>query len=149
MKKKIINSILCIAMCTMIMCTTVMGAMVSRSKNVRNVSNYTNTYNGSYGNYCAAGDSSYARISVQNTTTTSHLYRCSVLRYNFNSLTYDLSDDGSKILSNGETTSAKISRNKNSYVYNYVHYANSFASTSDTSSTMVDSYTFIAKQYYD
>lgn len=89
------------------------------------------------------------RISVQNTTTTSHLYRCSVSRYNFNSLTYDLSDDGSKILSNGETTSAKISRNKNSYVYNYVHYANSFASTSGTSSTMVDSYTFIAKQYYD
>lgn len=48
----------------------------------------------------------------------------------------------------GTTAYAEIARNKNSYVYDYEHSVKSYASITGTSSTLVDSYTYTAKQYY-
>ena len=63
--------------------------------------------------------------------------------------TYDLWDGDSKQMDNGESTSAKIARSKNSYVYNYKHNVKAYASPTGTSTTLVDNYTYTAKQYYE
>ena len=52
-------------------------------------------------------------------------------------------------MDNGESTSAKIARSKNSYVYDYEHNVKAYASPTGTSTTLVDNYTYTAKQYYE
>lgn len=147
-KSDAIKTVICIFVFTLIFGTTVMAGTVTRSAKVRGT-NYTDSYTGSYGNYVASGDNSQVRTSVQSTASSNAYFACYVKRYNYSSGKYDLSRDTSKALANGATNVAVMARSKDSYVYDYVHHAAAYASPTGTSSTMVDSYTFTAKQYYD
>ena len=64
-RTNLIKKVACCAMILVMTGSTVMAGTVSRSQKVRNVTTYTNSYSGTAGNYCAAGDSSKARTSIQ------------------------------------------------------------------------------------
>lgn len=70
-KTNMLKSVVCGLMIMLITGTTVFAGTVTRDRKVRNVTTYTDEYSGAVGNYCAAGDSTIARTSIQNTSQSS------------------------------------------------------------------------------
>lgn len=147
-KTHLLKTLLCTAMIIMVTGTTVMAGTVTRSQKVRGVTTYTNSYAGTFGNYCAASSGTDAVTSLQNNSGSERWYQCGVRRYNYNSCTYDKNDFCTGKLANGRVWCVEIARSKSSYVYNYEHIAKACASTSYSSATLIDNYKFTAKQYY-
>lgn len=135
-------------MITMIMAGSVFAGTVSREKEVRFVTSYTDVYSGAVGNYVAAGDTLKARTSVQNTTNSDKYYEYSVRRYNWNIGSYDSEYISAITLANGVSYYADIYRDMTSYMYDYIHMVKGYASDKYSMATKVDDYTFLAKQYY-
>ena len=145
----LVRTVVCAAVFSLMLGTMAFAGTVTRSAKVRGVTSYTNSYTGSYGYYCAASNGTNSTTTAVNNCGNTRYYNCSVSRYNYNTGTYDLWDGDSKQMDNGESTSAKIARSKNSYVYNYKHNVEAYASPTGTSTTLVDNYTYTAKQYYE
>lgn len=144
-----VRAVVCAAVFSLMLGTTAFAGTVTRSAKVRGVTSYTDTYTGAYGYYCAASNGSYSTTTALNNCGYIRYYNCSVSRYNYSTRRYDLWDDGSKPMDNGESTSATIVRSKNSYVYNYEHNVKAYDSPTGTPTTLVDKYTYTAKQYYE
>ena len=144
----LVRAVVCAVVFSLMIGTTAFAGTVTRSAKVRGVTSYTNSYTGTYGYYCAASTGSYSTTTTVNNCGSTRYFKCNVQRYNYNSTSYDKADPQFGTLENGATAYAKIARDKNSYVYNYEHYGKAYASTTGTESTLVDSYTYTAKQYY-
>ena len=148
-KSNFFKTVVCGMMITMIMASTVFAGTVSRSAKVRNVVTYTDVYSGAVGNYTAAGDPSYVRTTVQNTTNSIKYYGYYVYRYNWATQTYDRASIGGRPVANGDITYVAMNgRSMSSAIYDYLHVVQGYASTVYSSATMVDNYTFLAMQYY-
>lgn len=148
-KTNFLKAVVCGITIMMVMTSTVYAGTVSRSKYVRNVNTYTDSYIGGVGNYCGAGGTNAVRLSVQNTTNGDKWYSCYLYRYNHSTQKYDDQKLSSKTVSNGGTMEIELSRNKTSKIYNYIHIAKGYGSSVYSSATLVDDYRLEAKQYYE
>lgn len=147
-KSNLLKTVVCAVMCSLMIGTTALAATKTTDIRVRGQKNYTEILDGAYGYFTATSNGTYARTTVINQSNATRLYNCSVNRYNYNKCKYDMPLDASMILENGEITEAKIERDKNSYVYDYFHYAVSYSSTTSSSYSRVDYFTVNALQYY-
>lgn len=129
------------------MTSTVFAATVNRTEEVRGKS-YTSSYSGSVGHYTAAGDSSSARTTVVNTSTSQRWFQCYIYRYNFSSKSYDSQDVYSGLISNGATKSVEIVRDKDSMIYDYEHIAMGYHTSVYINGAVADEFTYDALQYY-
>lgn len=147
-RTNLVKTILCGLIGTIAMGTAVFAGTVSREGYVRG-KNYTNSYSGTLGKYAAGGEADAAATSAQNTSGSSKWF--SVQVYEYNVVTY--SNEGKYVVSkkvlNGSSINAEIGRDKNSKAYNYIHVGQGYASDVYSSATMLDNYTYTAKQYYE
>ena len=110
-KTNLFKAVACAIMITLVMTSTVFAATVSRTEEVRG-SRYTSSYSGSVGHYTAAGDSSSARTTVVNTSTSQRWFQCYIYRYNYSDRAYDSQDIYSGLISNGASKSVEIVRDE-------------------------------------
>ena len=111
--------------------------------------NYTNSYSGTLGKYAAGGEADTAATSAQNTSGSSKWFSVQVYEYNIVTNRAERKDVVSKKVLNGSSINAEIDRDKNSKAYNYIHVGQGYASDVYSSATMLDNYTYTAKQYYE
>ena len=147
-KTNLIKAVVCGAMLTLVMGSTVMAGSVTRSLKVRNTTTYNDDYEGTYGHYYSSSTGSNARMVVVNVAGSSKLFSASVKRYNYNDLKYDDRDDHLGTINNGDVVILEIVRDKSKYVYDYIHHAESYMANTTSSGTRMDYYDFTAKQYY-
>lgn len=123
--------------------------MVSGDDKVRGKKNYSDRYNGRAGTYVSTGMEGTAKtsmVSASKTTTNCNIY---LMRYNYNTGTYDASRSLYNVdIEPGGTKEIRMVRNYQSAVYDYYHGVENYASKSHNSATLIDSYKFIAMQYY-
>ena len=134
-RTNLVKTILCGLIGTIAMGTAVFAGTVSREGYVRG-KNYTNSYSGTLGKYAAGGEADTAATSAQNTSNV-ETYR--------NNRKQVISD----CVINGSSINAQIYRNINSKMYRYIHVGQGYASNVYSSATMLDNYTYTAKQYYE
>lgn len=123
--------------------------MVSGDDKVRGKKNYSDRYNGRVGTYVSTGTENTVKtsmVSASKITTNCNIY---LMRYNYNTGTYDADRSLHKVdIEPGETKVIRMVRSYQSAVYDYYHGAENYASKSHNSATLIDSYKFIAMQYY-
>ena len=147
-KSNFFKSLACGLMMTMVVGTSVFAGTATETKRVRN-SNYNQPFKGALGNYAAAGDDVYAITSVQNTTTSTCYYSLTVCYYSYGMQKFVDTKNIAPVLHPGDVSSIKTSRQRTSYIKDYYHYAKGSVSSSFSTGTMLDNYTFIAEQYYE
>lgn len=147
-RTNLVKTILCGLIGTIAMGTAVFAGTVSREGYVRG-KNYTNSYSGTLGKYAAGGEADTAATSAQNTSGSSRWFSVQVYEYNVVTYSNEGKDVVSKKVSNGSSINAEIERDKNSKAYNYIHVGQGYASSEYSSATMLDNYTYTAKQYYE
>lgn len=147
-KTNLVKTILCGLIGTIAMGTAVFAGTVSREGYVRG-KNYTNSYSGTLGKYAAGGEADTAATSAQNTSGSSKWFSVQVYEYNIVTNRAERKDVVSKKVLNGSSINAEIDRDKNSKAYNYIHVGQGYASDVYSSATMLDNYTYTAKQYYE
>lgn len=147
-RTNLVKTILCGLIGTIAMGTAVFAGTVSREGYVRG-KNYTNSYSGTLGKYAAGGEADTAATSAQNLSGSSRWFSAQVYEYNVVTYSNEGKDVVSKKVSNGSSINAEIDRDKNSKAYNYIHVGQGHASSEYSSATMLDNYTYIAKQYYE
>ena len=126
-----------------------LGIGFNRESYVRGKNSYSNSYKGTLGNYAAGGEENLAATSAQNTSGSSRWFSAQVYEYNVVTYRNEGKDVVSKKVSNGSSINAEIDRDKNSKAYNYIHVGQGYASSEYSSATMLDNYTYTAKQYYE
>lgn len=123
--------------------------MVSGDDKVRGKKNYSDRYNVRAGTYVSTGTENTVKtsmVSASKITTNCNIY---LMRYNYNTGTYDADRSLYNVdIEPGETKVIRMVRNYQSAVYDYYHGAENYASKSHNSATLIDSYKFIAMQYY-
>lgn len=147
-RTNLVKTILCGLIGTIAMGTAVFAGTVSREGYVRG-KNYTNSYSGTLGKYAAGGEADTAATSAQNTSGSSKWFSVQVYEYNIVTNRAERKDVVSKKVLNGSSINAEIDRDKNSKAYNYIHVGQGYASDVYSSATMLDNYTYTAKQYYE
>ena len=147
-KTNLVKTILCGLIGTIAMGTAVFAGTVSREGYVRG-KNYTNSYSGTLGKYAAGGEADTAATSAQNTSGSSKWFSVQVYEYNIVTNRAERKDVVSKKVLNGSSINAEIDRDKNSKAYNHIHVGQGYASDVYSSATMLDNYTYTAKQYYE
>ena len=147
-RTNLVKTILCGLIGTIAMGTAVFAGTVSREGYVRG-KNYTNSYSGTLGKYAAGGEADTAATSAQNTSGSSRWFSVQVYEYNIVTNRAERKDVVSKKVLNGSSINAEIDRDKNSKAYNYIHVGQGYASDVYSSATMLDNYTYTAKQYYE
>ena len=148
-RTNLVKTILCGLIGTIAMGTAVFAGTVSRESYVRGKNSYTNSYKGTLGNYAAGGEADTAATSAQNTSGSSRWFSVQVYEYNVVTNRNEGRDVLSKEVSNGSSINVEIDRDKNSKAYNYIHVGQGYASNVYSSATMLDNYTYTAKQYYE
>lgn len=148
-RTNLVKTILCGLIGTIAMGTAVFAGTVSRESYVRGKNSYTNSYKGTLGNYAAGGEADTAATSAQNTSGSSRWFSVQVYEYNIVTNRDEGRDVLSKEVSNGSSINVEIDRDKNSKAYNYIHVGQGYASNVYSSATMLDNYTYTAKQYYE
>lgn len=148
-KTNLVKTILCGLIGTIAMGTAVFAGTVSRESYVRGKNNYSNSYKGTLGNYAAGGEADTAATSAQNLSGASRWFSAQVYEYNVVDDRNERKDVVSKKVLNGSSINAEIGRDKNSKAYNYIHVGQGYASDVYSSATMLDNYTYTAKQYYE
>ena len=148
-KTHLLKTLLCTAMIIMVTGTTVMAGTVTRSQKVRGITTYTNSYTGAVGYYCAAGDGSYARTSLINKSNSKYWFQCCVQCFNVEDQEIEHISIVDGAIVNGGVMSVRVSRNKNTYMRNYIHSTIGCTSSSYSAATAFDKYTFTGKQYYE
>lgn len=147
-RTNLVKTILCGLIGTIAMGTAVFAGTVSREGYVRG-KNYTNSYSGTLGKYAAGGEADTAATSAQNTSGSSKWFSVQVYEYNIVTNRDERKYVVSKKVLNGSSINAEIGRDKNSKAYNYIHVGQGYASNVYSSATMLDNYTYTAKQYYE
>lgn len=147
-RTNLVKTILCGLIGTIAMGTAVFAGTVSREGYVRG-KNYTNSYSGTLGKYAAGGEADTAATSAQNTSGSSKWFSVQVYEYNIVTNRDERKYVVSKKVLNGSSINAEIGRDKNSKAYNYIHVGQGYASDVYSSATMLDNYTYTAKQYYE
>lgn len=147
-KSNFFKSLACGLMMTMVVGTSVFAGTATETKRVRS-SNYNQPFKGALGNYAASGDDAYAITSVQNTTASTYYYSLTVCYYDYGMKKFAGTKNVAPVLRPGDVCSVKISRSRNTYIKDYYHYAKGCLSSSFSSATTLDNYTFIAEQYYE
>ena len=148
-KTNLVKTILCGLIGTIAMGTAVFAGTINRESYVRGKNNYSNSYKGTLGNYAAGGEADTAATSAQNTSGSSRWFSVQVYEYNVVTNRNEGRDVLSKEVSNGSSINVEIDRDKNSKAYNYIHVGQGYASNVYSSATMLDNYTYTAKQYYE
>ena len=148
-RTNLVKTILCGLIGTIAMGTAVFAGTINRESYVRGKNSYSNSYNGTLGNYAAGGEENLAATSSQNLSGSSRWFSAQVYEYNVVTYRNEGKDVVSKKVSNGSSINAEIDRNKNSKAYNYIHVGQGYASSEYSSATMLDNYTYTAKQYYE
>lgn len=148
-KTNLVKTILCGLIGTIAMGTAVFAGTINRESYVRGKNNYSNSYKGTLGNYAAGGEADTAATSAQNTSGSSRWFSVQVYEYNVVTNRDEGRDVLSKEVSNGSSINVEIDRDKNSKAYNYIHVGQGYASNVYSSATMLDNYTYTAKQYYE
>lgn len=147
-RTNLVKTILCGLIGTIAMGTAVFAGTINRESYVRG-KNYTNSYSGTLGKYAAGGEADTAATSAQNTSGSSKWFSVQVYEYNIVTNRAERKDVVSKKVLNGSSINAEIDRDKNSKAYNYIHVGQGYASDVYSSATMLDNYTYTAKQYYE
>ena len=148
-RTNLVKTILCGLIGTIAMGTAVFAGTINRDSYVRGKNSYSNSYKGTLGNYAAGGEENLAATSSQNLSGSSRWFSAQVYEYNVVTYSNEGKDVVSKKVSNGSSINAEIDRDKNSKAYNYIHVGQGHASSEYSSATMLDNYTYIAKQYYE
>lgn len=148
-RTNLVKTILCGLIGTIAMGTAVFAGTINRESYVRGKNSYSNSYKGTLGNYAAGGEENLAATSSQNLSGSSRWFSAQVYEYNVVTYSNEGKDVVSKKVSNGSSINAEIDRDKNSKAYNYIHVGQGHASSEYSSATMLDNYTYIAKQYYE
>lgn len=148
-KSNLFKIIVCGAMFTLLIGSSVLASTITRSAYVRGKETYIDEYEGTVGEYVASASDNFARTTVTNMETTEKLFYCSIEIYDeVNEETY-MKSNFADTLATGRNASRGLRRDVNSKQYNYVHEATGFVSTVSSSATLVDRYSFTAKQYYE
>lgn len=147
-RTNLVKTILCGLIGTIAMGTAVFAGTVSREGYVRG-KNYTNSYSGTLGKYAAGGEADTAATSAQNTSGSSRWFSVQVYEYNVETYRNNRKQVISDCVINGSSINAQIYRNINSKMYRYIHVGQGYASNVYSSATMLDNYTYTAKQYYE
>lgn len=147
-RTNLVKTILCGLIGTIAMGTAVFAGTVSREGYVRG-KNYTNSYSGTLGKYAAGGEADTAATSAQNTSGSSRWFSVQVYEYNVETYRNNRKQVISDCVINGSSINAQIYRNINSKMYSYIHVGQGYASNVYSSATMLDNYTYTAKQYYE
>ena len=145
-RTNLVKTILCGLIGTIAMGTAVFAGTVSREGYVRG-KNYTNSYSGTLGKYAAGGEADTAATSAQNTSGSSRWFSVQVYEYNVETYRNNRKQVISDCVINGSSINAQIYRNINSKMYRYIHVGQGYASNVYSSATMLDNYTYTAKQY--
>ena len=148
-RTNLVKTILCGLIGTIAMGTAVFAGTVSRESYVRGKNSYTNSYKGTLGNYVAGGEAETAATSAQNLSGISRWFSVQVYEHNVVTNRDERKKVVAKKVLNGSTVNAEIGRDKNSNAYNYLHVGQGYASDVYSSATMLDNYTYTAKQYYE
>lgn len=148
-KTNLLKAIVCGVMVTLVMGSTVLAGTVTRFAYVRGSNTYFNEYEGAVGEYVASASDGFARTTVMNKSASEKLFYCSIEIYDAaNEETYRTLSFADT-LTTGRSVSKGLRREVSSRKYNYIHRATGFLSTTSSSATLVDSYKFTAKQYYE
>lgn len=123
--------------------------MVSGDDKVRGKKNYSDRYNGRAGTYVSTGMESTSKTSMVSASKAYIYCNIYLMRYNYNTGTYDANRSLYNVeIEPGGTKEIRMVRNYQSAVYDYYHGVEAYASKSHNSATLLDSYSFIAMQYY-
>ncbi len=144
--KKTISFVLALCLIMSTLTLSASAKVFSSSGNLRG-KNYTRSWGGEVSNFTCSGTSSDAKSTLINYAAGSRYVAVSVKRYNYNNMRWDNIDSTVRSAKAGEVITRRISRSRNSYVYNYSHTGAAYISNT-INSPVRDSYSYTARQYY-
>lgn len=143
-KINLFKSVVCGVLVSFILGTSVWAGTIERTIAARGVSEYSDYYSGTVGQYSVTGKSTISSLKVVNTSSSPKLFYAAARRYNQYTDSYDLGSTSSYVLTPGQYETKSVERDMNNTNYDYHHFAEGFYST--TSSVRLDFYTFKAQQ---
>ena len=149
-KTKIFKSVVCSLVMVLALGSTAYAQNYKFSEKVRGKVKYYKECYGYKGLYYASGSNTVAKTTVLNDSGEMHVYNCDVRRYNYGSKKYDVVSKNKSSLEDGDSINCKISRDKDSYIYNYRHHIDVYNYIPALSDNLkIEEFTYVAKQYYE
>ena len=147
-KKRLIKTMAISALMSLSICSSVYATTVSRDKYVKNVAEYGDREDTTIGTYVATGkktDAITSMISAYSGTLYGTIYTA---EHSYATGDYVYTSNMSVVARHGDTFKRELDRKKDSAVVDYIHNVQMYYSSLKNSSTLADSYLYIAKQYY-
>ena len=147
-KSKFLKSVVCGMLIAFTVATSAFAGTVVNEVRVRGESRFSDYYSGGVGHYSVSGyEGSSIALYARNTTGSERLYHCTVKRFNYNTMSYDMSDTNAGRIAPGQTLDNSITRNHQNAVVDYLLWAEGY-NYPDTTTVKIDDYKCKALQYY-